>query len=63
MVPERAFAIECVMSDTFAPGNYVARFGYGRQVVASTKFVVGATALVKVREAIFDIRDPLARNE
>lgn len=34
------FYQEVVMSDSFAPGNYVARFGYGRQVVASAKFIV-----------------------
>ena len=35
------FCQEVVMSDSSTPGNYEARFGYDRQVVASAKFVVG----------------------
>lgn len=53
------FYQEVVMGDSFAPGNYEAQFGYGRQVVASAKFVVGATALVDVRESIFDFKQQL----
>ena len=44
------------MGGSFTPGNYEARFGYGRQVVASAKFVVGATALVEVYESIADFK-------